>query len=69
LTDGCIDAIFTGSVQALFHSNLLDSSVVHGDCTTTVVNKGGDNLGFSGHKHLKGDKVVPFCGTTEYVRF
>jgi len=23
--------------------------------------KGGDNLGFSGHKHFKGDKVVAFC--------
>jgi hypothetical protein len=23
--------------------------------------KGGDNLGYNGHKHLKGDKVVPFC--------
>ena len=61
MADGCIDAIFTGSVQALFNSNLLDTSVVHGDGTTTVAKKGGDNLGFSGHKHLKGDKVVPFC--------
>src|SRR5271157_3709325 len=23
--------------------------------------KGGDNLGFSGHKKVKGDKVVAFC--------
>ena len=23
--------------------------------------KGGDNLGFSGHKHFKGDKVVAVC--------
>ena len=61
IADGCIDAIFTGSVQALFNSNLLDTSVVHGDGTTTIAKKGGDNLGFSGHKHLKGDKVVPFC--------
>ena len=61
MADGCIDAIFTGSVQALFKSNLLDTSVVHGDGTTTVAKKGGDNIGFSGHKHLKGDKVVSFC--------
>ena len=61
MADGCIDAIFTGSVQALFNSHLLDTSVVYGDGTTTVAKKGGDNLGFSGHKHLKGDKVVPFC--------
>jgi hypothetical protein len=61
MANGCIDAMFTGSVQALFDRNLLDTSVVHGDGTTTVAKKGGDNLGFSGHKHLKGDKVVPFC--------
>lgn len=23
--------------------------------------KRGDNLGYNGHKHFKGDKVVPFC--------
>lgn len=28
---------------------------------TTAAKKGGDNLGYSGHKHLKGDKVVAFC--------
>ena len=39
----------------------LDISVIHGDGTTTAAKKGGDNLGFSGHKHLKSDKVVAFC--------
>ncbi|MEA3127374.1 MAG: hypothetical protein QOD67_4393, partial [Caballeronia sp.] len=29
--------------------------------TTTAAKKGGDNLGFSGHKKVKGDKVVVFC--------
>jgi transposase len=58
---GCFDAIFTGSVAILSLKGHLDISVIHGDGTTTVAKKGGDNLGFSGHKHLKGDKVVPFC--------
>ncbi|WP_232461952.1 hypothetical protein [Burkholderia ubonensis] len=40
---------------------LTDLSVIHGDGTTTAAKKGGDNLGYSGHKHLKGDKVVAFC--------
>jgi len=31
-----------------------------GTGTTTAAKKGGDNLGFSGRKHLKGDKVVAF---------
>jgi hypothetical protein len=27
----------------------------------TAAKKGGDNLGYSGHNHLKGDKAVAFC--------
>src|ERR1700752_44150 len=59
--DGCIDAIFTGSVVQLHRDNLLDITVLHGDGTTTAAKKGGDNIGFSGQKKMKGDKVVAFC--------
>ena len=59
--DGCIDAIFTGSVVQLHQDKLLDITVLHGDGTTTAAKKGGDNIGFSGHKKVKGDKVVAFC--------
>lgn len=59
--DGCIDAIFTGSVVQLHRDNLLDITVLHGDGTTTAAKKGGDNIGFSGHKKMKGDTVVAFC--------
>jgi hypothetical protein len=41
---------------------LLDTTVVHGDGTTTAAKKGGDNTGFGGHRKVKGDKVVAFCG-------
>jgi transposase len=58
---GAIDAVFRGSVSVLHQRGLLDLSVIHGDGTTTAAKKGGDNLGFSGHKHVKGDKVVSFC--------
>jgi len=58
---GCFNAIFAGTVSILSLQGHLDLSVIHGDGTTTVAKKGGDNLGFSGHKHLKGDKVVVFC--------
>ncbi len=58
---GCFDAIFAGSVSQLHQKEYLDISVIHGDGTTTVAKKGGDNLGFSGHKQMKGDKVVAFC--------
>lgn len=59
--EGCFDAIFAGSVSLLHRKGQLDLSVIHGDGTTTAAKKGGDNLGYSGHKHLKGDQVVAFC--------
>src|SRR5271167_2008529 len=59
--DGCFDAIFAGSVLKLHQADLLDISVIHGDGTTTAAKKGGDNIGFSAHKKVKGDKVVAFC--------
>jgi len=58
---GCIDAIFAGSVSRLHQDGLLDTAIIHGDGTTAAAKKGGDNLGFSGHKKVKGDKVVAFC--------
>jgi transposase len=59
--DGCMEAIFAGSVMQLHHDRLRDITVIHGDGTTTAAKKGGDNIGFSGHKKLKGDKLVAFC--------
>ena len=59
--DGCFDAIFEGSVFRLRQDDRLDTTVIHGDRTTTAAKKGGDNVGFSGHKKVKGDKVVAFC--------
>jgi hypothetical protein len=58
---GALAAIFAASVIELKTADLLDLSVIHGDGTTTAAKKGGDNLGRSGHKHLKGDKVVAIC--------
>jgi transposase len=58
---GIIDAIFVGSVKELHEAKKLDVSVIHGDGTSTAAKKGGDNLGYNGHKHFKGDKVVAFC--------
>ena len=60
-SDGCMNAIFVGSVLKLHQNNLLNTSVIHGDGTTTSAKKGGDNIGYSGHKHMKGDKIVAFC--------
>jgi transposase len=49
------------SAAGQLQASLLDVTVIHGDGTTTAAKKGGDNIGFSGHKKMKGDKVVAFC--------
>jgi hypothetical protein len=48
-------------VLRLHRDARLDTRVIHGDGTTSAAEKGGDNLGFSGHKRVKGCKVVAFC--------
>jgi hypothetical protein len=57
--DGSIDRIFSGSVHRLHQDQFLDLSIVHCDGTTTAAKKGGDDLDYSAHKHLKGCKVAP----------
>jgi transposase len=52
------ERIFEGSVILLHDKKLLDLSILHGDGTSTIDKKGGDCLGFSGHKHFKGEKTV-----------
>jgi hypothetical protein len=58
---GVFNAVFMGSLSRLHEAKLLDVSVIHGDGTTTAAKKGGDNIGYNGHKRIKGDKVVAFC--------
>jgi len=43
----CMDAIFAGSVAKLHQDDLLDTTVIHDEGTTTAAKKGGDNLGFT----------------------
>lgn len=58
---GFMNDIFIASVEMLKNNNLLDTEILHGDGTSTVAKKGGDNLGYNGYKHHKGDKVVAIC--------
>ena len=53
--------MFENSVLALYENGHLDTRVIHGDGTTTLAKKGGDCIGLSGHKHMKGEKIVAFC--------
>ena len=59
-----MDAIFAGSVSRLHEDDRLDTTVIHGDGTTTAAKKGGDNLGFSGHKKVKATRLLPFAIAT-----
>ncbi len=57
----CFEGIFESSVLRLIKYRLLDCSVLHGDGTNHSAKKGGDNIGYNGHKKIKGDKVVALC--------
>jgi hypothetical protein len=50
VADGCMEKIMQGSVIHLYLNNMIEASVIHGDGTTTAAKKGGDNIGFNGHK-------------------
>lgn len=56
--DGSVGKIFQNTVSNLGQHNMLDLSTVHGDGSSHGAKKGGDNLGYSGHKHFKGEKIV-----------
>jgi hypothetical protein len=45
----------------------LDLSVLHGDGTNTIAKKGGDSIGYSGHKHQRGEKVIAIIANHGYV--
>jgi hypothetical protein len=59
--------IFENSVLRLHQNGLLDTSILHGDGSTTMAKKGGDKLGFSGHKHMQGEKVVALADRNCHV--
>ena len=50
--DGSLDQAFIASVRQLAAQHRLDLSILHGDGSNTVAKKGGDGIGYSGHKHL-----------------
>jgi hypothetical protein len=56
--DGSLEAAFIASVPHLADHHQLDLRLLHGDGTNTVAKKGGDGMGYSGHKHHKGEKVI-----------
>jgi transposase len=65
--DGSLEHAFIASVAHLSAHNQLDLSILHGDGTNTVAKKGGDGIGYSGHKHQKGDKVIAIVDNNGYI--
>jgi hypothetical protein len=51
--DGSLTKAFENSVKHLSETDKLDTSVLNGDGSNTVAKKGGDGIGYSGHKHQK----------------
>ncbi len=65
--DGSLEHAFIASVRHLAEHNQLDLSILHGDGTNTIAKKGGDGIGYSGHKHQKGEKVLAIIDNNGYV--
>src|SRR5438552_3175596 len=64
--DGSLADAFLASVGHLADHHHLDLSVLHGDGTNTGAKKGGDGIGYSGHKHQKGEKVIAIIDNNGY---
>jgi hypothetical protein len=53
--DGSLEQALIARVRHLADQNQLALSLLHGDGTNTVAKKGGDGIGYAGHKHPKGE--------------
>jgi len=65
--DRSLEQAFIASVRHLADQHQLDLRILHGDGTNTVAKKGGDGIGYSGHKHQKGEKVIAIIDNHGYV--
>ncbi len=65
--DGSLAEAFIASVAHLAAHHQLDLRILHGDGTNTVAKKGGDGIGYSGHKHQQGEKVIAIIDNNGYV--
>jgi transposase len=65
--DGSLDQAFLASVRQLAKQHRLDLRILHGDGSNTVAKKGGDGIGYSGHKHQTGEKVLAIVDNNGFV--
>ena len=65
--DGSWECVFNSSVFLLKTEERLDTSVIHGDGSDTIAKKGGEGIGYSGHKHQKGEKTMAIVDNNGYI--
>ncbi len=65
--DGSLEQAFIASVRHLAEHRQLDLNILHGDGTNTVAKKGGDGIGYSGHKHQRGEKIIAIVDNNGFV--
>ena len=65
--DGSLEQAFIASVRHLAEHQQLDLNILHGDGTNTVAKKGGDGIGYSGHKHQRGEKIIAIVDNNGFV--
>jgi transposase len=65
--DGSLLKAFESSLRHLSDEKKLDISVLHVDASNTVAKKGGDGIGYSGHKHQRGEKVLAIVDNNGYI--
>src|SRR3954471_12349266 len=65
--NGSLEQAFIASVRHLAEQHHLDLSILHGDGSNTVAKKGGDGIGYSSHKHQKGEKVLAIVENNGFV--
>jgi len=58
---------FEVSLKHLPADKKLDVSVLHGHGANTVAKYGEDGIGYSGHKHQRGEKVIAIVDNYGYV--
>lgn len=64
LKKGCFEQLFESSVTLLAQRNMLDTSILHGDGTTTAAKKGAIILPIAGTNTSKGTRSLPFVTET-----
>jgi hypothetical protein len=64
---GSLDQAFIASVRHLAEQHHLDLSILHGDSSNTVAKKGSNGIGYSGHEHQKGEKVIAIVDNNGFV--